>query len=342
MVEFMHSHEALLKITGETRHADRCEEIAFNSLPAAMTPDLRALHYLTAPNLISCDNSGEHDFQNDGTLVSYDPWSYRCCQHNVAFGWPYFAEHLWLATSDNGLAAALYAPCAVTAKVAGGPEVRISEDTAYPFGDCIDFTFRTPSSVLFPLYLRIPGWAGEAEISINGEKFPDKFQPGAYAVICREWKDGDRVKLVFFPKITAKVWKKMGNSVSVRRGPLWFSLKIGEEWRRYGGTDVWPAFEILPVTPWNYGLVLDPDNPEATIVLAVQEPPSGQPFAPEAAPVILKARAKRLLNWKAEGRMVGKIPPGPVDTAEPETEVWLIPMGGARLRIASFPLIARK
>jgi len=342
MVEFMHSDEALLKITGEVRYADRCEEIAFNSLPAAMTPDLRALHYLTAPNLISCDSSGEHDFQNDGTLVSYDPWSYRCCQHNVAFGWPYFAEHLWLATADNGLAAVLYAPSEVTAEVAGGAEVRISEDTAYPFGDSIDFTVWTSAAVRFPLYLRIPDWAGEASITIDGQKTPGKLRPGAYAVISRDWRNGDRVRLSLFPKITVRTWEKMGNSISVRRGPLWFSLKIGEEWKRYGGTDVWPAYEILPTTPWNYGLVLDPDSPAATIILADQKPPAEQPFAPEAAPIVLRARAKRLPQWKAEGRMVGKIPPGPVVSSDSETEVTLIPMGCARLRISSFPLIARK
>ena len=35
--------------------ADRAEEVAFNSLPASMTPDLKGLHYLTAPNMIQLD-----------------------------------------------------------------------------------------------------------------------------------------------------------------------------------------------------------------------------------------------------------------------------------------------
>jgi DUF1680 family protein len=48
MVEMMHSHEMLLGITGEARWADRCEEVTFNSLPAALTPDLKGLHYLRA------------------------------------------------------------------------------------------------------------------------------------------------------------------------------------------------------------------------------------------------------------------------------------------------------
>jgi hypothetical protein len=340
MVEFMHSHEALLKITGDPVHADRCEEIAFNSLPASMTPDLRGLHYLTAPNLISCDSSGEHDFQNEGTLVSYDPWSYRCCQHNVAFGWPYFAEHLWLATADDGLAAALYAPSEVKAKVADGAAVRISEDTAYPFGDQVELTVWTDDDVRFPLYLRIPGWAAEVSISVNGKDLPLKARPGAYAVIRRTWRNADRVRLAFSPEIEVKTWERMKDSVSVRRGPLWFSLEIGEEWKRYGGTDEWPACEILPTTPWNYGLVVDPAHPGESIALTDRKAPDYQPFTPEDAPVVLKAKARLIPDWKAEGRMAGELPPGPVRSAEPDTEVRLIPMGCARLRISSFPLIA--
>ncbi|MDH4198534.1 MAG: glycoside hydrolase family 127 protein, partial [Candidatus Aminicenantes bacterium] len=64
IVEFMASFESLLRVTGDGLWADRCEEMAFNALPASMTPDLKGLHYLTAPNLISCDATGEHDFQN--------------------------------------------------------------------------------------------------------------------------------------------------------------------------------------------------------------------------------------------------------------------------------------
>jgi len=59
MVEMMLSHETLLTISGDPKWADRCEDVAFNSLPAAFTPDLKALHYLTAPNLILCDSQNK-------------------------------------------------------------------------------------------------------------------------------------------------------------------------------------------------------------------------------------------------------------------------------------------
>jgi hypothetical protein len=342
MVEFMYSNESLMKITGDPRYAERCEEIAFNSLPAALTPDLRGLHYLTAPNLISCDSSGEHDFQNGGTLLSYDPWSYRCCQHNFAFGWPYFSEHLWLATQDNGLAAVLYAPSRVSAKVAAGAEVRIDEDTWYPFGDFIDLTVWTNKPVEFPLYLRIPEWCKNPRILVNGEDLKTQAQASSYVILKRTWSNGDQVRLELPQNIEVKTWTKLGNAVSVRRGPLWFSLKIGERWNRYGGTDEWPAFEILPTTSWNYGLALNPANPASTISLTAQKPPAYQPFTPEAAPILLRAKARRIPQWKEEKRMAGEIPASPVRTGEPLEDITLIPMGCARLRIASFPTVLFK
>jgi hypothetical protein len=341
MVEFMASFESLLRITGDPVWADRCEEIAFNSLPAAMTPDLKGLHYLTAPNLISCDSSGEHDFQNGGTLVSYDPWNYRCCQHNVAFGWPYFVEYLWMATADNGLAAVLYAPSSVTAMVGEGTRVGIAEETFYPFDGHAALTISAERPVEFPLYLRLPAWARAVRIEVNGREVEDDFRGGQFAVLKRRWRHGDQVRLEFPLDIKIAHWERIRNAVSVRRGPLWYSLKIGEEWRRYGGTDEWPAYEILPTTPWNYGLVVNEANPGATIRLASQRTPGYQPFQPAAAPVVLRAKARVVPGWQAEGRMVGLVPQSPAEGFGPAEDIELIPMGCARLRISSFPTVKK-
>ncbi len=339
IVEFMASFESLLRVTGDGLWADRCEEMAFNALPASMTPDLKGLHYLTAPNLISCDASGDHDFQNSGTLVSYDPWRYRCCQHNVAFGWPYFAEHLWLATADDGLAAVIYAPSVVRAKVGEGTEVRISEETAYPFGGTVELAVEASADVTFPLYLRLPGWAQESRLSVNGNDLGVFEAGGSFLKVERAWKSGDRVRLEFAQPIRIKAWPNVGDSVSVARGPLWYSLRIGERWNRYGGTDAWPAFEILPTTPWNYGLLVDPSRPDTTIAVAEKKAPVDQPFTPEAAPVVLRAKARRVPAWREGGRMVGLVPLSPAAGEGEVVEVELIPLGCARLRIAQFPVV---
>src|SRR5207248_7841722 len=158
IVEFMHSFEMLTKISGNPVWSDRCEELAFNSLPAALTPDWKGLHYLTCANQVALDKANHAPaIDNGGTMFSYSPFEvYRCCQHNVSHGWPYYAEELWLATPDGGLCASLYSASEVSAKVADGTTVRISEETDYPFSDNITFNVTQAASVKFPLYLRVP------------------------------------------------------------------------------------------------------------------------------------------------------------------------------------------
>ncbi len=339
IVEFMYTNESLLKITGDPKYADRCEDIAFNSFPAAVMPDWKGLHYLTAPNLVQCDKGGEHVFQNGGTMVSYSPWIYRCCQHNVAQGWPYFAEHLWLATQGNGLAAVLYAPCEVTAKVGDGTKVTIVEDTGYPFDERILLKLSCPKSVKFPLHLRIPGWCEGAKLRINGEEQKVDAPGGRYLTIERLWKDGDRVELELPAKVTLSVWEKNANSVSVNRGPLTYSLKIGQEWKRYGGTDRWPEYEVFPTTPWNCGLIVDRENPAASISVVKKGGVRPQPFTLSNAPLEIKARGKRIPNWTLVKNCAGPLQESPVKSDQSAEEITLIPMGCAHLRISSFPTI---
>lgn len=339
IVEFMYTNESLLKITGDSVYADRVENITFNSFPASMAPDLRSLHYLTAPNLVQCDSSPDHVFQNERTMASFSPWIYRCCQHNVAQGWPYYAEHLWLGTAGNGLAAVLYAPCEVKAKVADGTEITISEDTGYPFGDEINFTIWTPRSVRFPLTLRIPHWCEEARIYINDETVDADAEAGSYTLIERIWNNEDRVRLELPMKINLTVWEKMKNSVSVNRGPLTYSLKIGEEWRKYGGTDEWPEYEVFPTTPWNYGLIVDRENPESSFEVSTRSWIAYQPFEPNSAPIEFHGKGKRIPNWTLISKCAGELQQSPVRSDEPVEDIALIPMGCARLRISSFPTI---
>jgi hypothetical protein len=343
MVEFMHSFEMLTKISGNPVWSDRCEEMAFNSLPAALTPDQKGLHYLTCANQVQLDSKNKSPgVENSGTMFSYSPYEvYRCCQHNVSHGWPYFAEELWLATADRGLCASLYAASEVTAKVGEGVSVSIVEQTDYPFDSSIDFAISTKEPVKFPLYVRIPGWAETAGLKVNGEQISLKTEPLRYARLERVWRNGDRVQLELPMRITVRRWAKNNHAASVDYGPLTFALKIGERWSRYGGTDAWPEMEVFPTTPWNYGLVLDEKNPAKSFqVVRKKGPLPEQPFTPETAPIQIKAKARKIPGWKQDPLgLVGKLQPSPVSSDQPLETITLVPMGAARLRISSFPVI---
>jgi DUF1680 family protein len=343
MVEFMHSDEMLARITGDPVWLDRAEDVAFNSLPAAMTPDLKGLHYLTAPNQVQLDRSSKAPMvQNDGDMFSYNPYQYRCCQHNVAFGWPYYAESLWMATPEGGLAAALYAPSRVTAKVAGGTTVQIAEETGYPFTGDVRLSFAVASPVRFPLVLRTPGWSGTPSLMVNGKSVAVSASGCGWLTVDRQWRSGDRVTIHFPMKLVVARWEANRDSVSVQRGPLTYSLKIGENWKAYA-TEGWPAYEVYPTSAWNYGLILDANRPEASIRVAKEtKQVAGQPFAQATAPIELKMKARRIPAWKQEANgMVGELPQSPAASSDPVEEITLIPMGCARLRISAFPVVPR-
>jgi hypothetical protein len=130
--------------------------------------------------------------------------------------------------------------------------------------------------------------------------------------------------------------------VSVDRGPLTYSLAIGEKWERYGGTEQWSEWQVTPKTAWNYGLVFDEKDPGKSFEV-VKKKWDGivKPANPLGRyDVELKAKAKKVPNWTADAKgAVNPLQPSPVKSDEPTETVTLIPMGEARLRISAFPVI---
>lgn len=354
-VEEMASDEIMMRITGDPKWADQCEDIAFNSYPAAVMPDFKALRYITCPNHTVSDAQNHHPgIDNRGPFLAMNPFSSRCCQHNHAQGWPYYSEHLVMATPDNGLVAALYASCTVKAKVAQGKEVVLKEVTKYPFEEHISFVVEAPEAVYFPFYLRIPGWANDAEVTINGKSEKIKPVSGQYVRIEREWKNGDRVELVLPMKLTMRIWQVNKNSVSVNYGPLTLSLKIGEEYKKKDskataigdskwqvGADAenWPSYEIHASTPWNYALVLGEKNPLADFkVMRKTWPEDDFPFTPDNVPLEVIAFGRQIPSWGIDQYgLCGVLPHENAPKMKDKEKITLIPMGAARLRISAFP-----
>ncbi|KUL65782.1 hypothetical protein ADL28_05285 [Streptomyces violaceusniger] len=337
IVEFMASHELLTRITGDPVWADRCEDLAFNMLPAALDPQGTGTHYITSANSIDLNNAvkSQGQFQNGFAMQSYQPGvdQYRCCPHNYGMGWPYFAEELWLATPDKGLAASLYAACQVSAKVAGGTTVTFTEDTDYPFDETIRLTLSTREKVAFPLHLRVPGWCENPRIEVNGRAVAAGSGP-AFVKVDRSWTDGDVVTIRLPQRTTLRTWSGQHDPVSVDHGPLTYSLRIGEDFVRYAGTDTFPEYAVHATTPWNYGL-----TPGALPVLTRDDGPlAANPFTHEGTPVRMTAQARRISEWVSDDeRVVTPLQQSPARADTPAETVTLIPMGAARLRITCFP-----
>ena len=337
MVELAKTWYHLGETTGDALYADRTEDIMLNHFPAAQTPDLKALHYITASNQPQLDAGENHDLYNRGRQVCYSPWIYRCCQHNVAMGWPWYVRNLWKASADNGLVAWMYGASTVRATVNKGVEVTVDQESDYPFDGAVRLTLHTESAVAFPLYLRVPGWCAEPVVSINGQDCELTGQ-GGYIRVERTWSDGDCLELDLPMQIALTRWPRNG-SLSVDRGPLSYSLWIAERWQHCGGDDAWPEWEVFPASAWNYGLEVDPDNPRATISVTETRPVGDQPWTLESAPIELTAQGRRIAGWGLTDETVDPLQDSPIASDAPLEDLTLVPLGCARLRIACFPRI---
>ncbi len=341
VVEYMFSLETLLKISGSPLFADALEKAAYNALPAQSKPDFTGRQYYQQANQIACDTSW-HNFNvmyhNTSTLFGLDN-GYGCCTANYHQGWPKYTDNLWYATEDNGLAALMYAPCEVTAKVAHNVQVTFNEETNYPFTGDVKFTYTKGPAVNFPLQLRIPRWCDNASIVINGKEY-NKPKADTIITISRRWKQGDIVVLNMPMKIRLTHWYK--RAAVVQRGPLVYSLKIEGNWKKITGKGKYATYSVEPENHWNYALlrknVEHPDSSFQVKFLGVK----GQPWEVKNAPIEITTTAKRDPNWKRYGGSAGPLPYTPY--WEPEKlntqvqKITLIPYGCTTLRITEFPV----
>ncbi|MBI5008217.1 MAG: glycoside hydrolase family 127 protein, partial [Bacteroidia bacterium] len=174
-----------------------------------------------------------------------------------------------------------------------------------------------------------------------------------------KWKDGDRITLQI--PMNIRYERRYNNSVSMIRGPLYFSLRMEKEYKSvkinydnfaFKGSIDW---EIYPKSPWNYGLLIDMRNPMRGIKLEEKEVGS-LPFSDRGdmlwsedsvkyiasqtdAPLIIRARGIRIPSWTIKNNSADVPPLSPVRPEGDPEIIELVPYGCARLRITEFPVM---
>lgn len=341
-VEMMYSLEEMLKISGDIRWADWLERVAYNALPTQASDDYLTHQYFQQVNQIACTrerrNFVTEHYGTDNVFGLLN--GYPCCACNMHQGWPKFTRNLWYAARGGGLVAMLYAPCTVTTD-AGGKKVTLVEDTFYPFDGTVRVTVRLDkkcSRVQLPLEFRIPSWCREAAAEYKGKT--EKAIGGTILKINEKWKDGDTIVLSFPMDITTSQW--YDRSTVVERGPLVYALKMNEVWTRkeFHGADreqYGPYYyEVTSDSRWNYGLRA---SDYEFSVLEVHPYDGTWPWSVAGAPVILKAKAVELPDWKEYNGSAGPVAYFTEDGNDTGGTAWieLIPYGCTTLRIAEFP-----
>ncbi|WP_309119439.1 beta-L-arabinofuranosidase domain-containing protein [Paenibacillus sp.] len=335
VVEYMYTLEHLVRIFGDGWYGDILERVAYNALPATISADWTSHQYVQQVNQIKCTKEHRNWTENrdDANMFGLEP-NFGCCTANMHQGWPKFAARLWMGAPDGGVALIAYAPCAVNTEVAGGVDATFEVRTEYPFRDAVEIEVRPSRACRFPLKLRMPAWCGRPQVRVNGADVALDIVSG-FATVEREWAPGDRVTVSLPMEVALE--KRANDAVGVTRGPLVYALPLPERWSRRSGNLPFADWEIVPApgAAWNYGLTAGGKSGAFAVEEAeVRE----QPYLAEQAPVRLKARAKRVAQWREELNSAGELPPSPVASTEAEEEIVLVPYASAKLRIAEFPV----
>ncbi|MBR4166624.1 MAG: glycoside hydrolase family 127 protein [Bacteroidales bacterium] len=354
-VEMMFSLEEMLRITGDPHWADYLERVAYNALPTQVTDDFTARQYFQQVNQIECTRNTMRNFStphDDTDQVFGILNGYPCCTCNMHQGWPKFTQNLWYATDDGGLAALVFAPSNVEAVVADGVKVNVKEETFYPFDEevrlTVSFPDRKVKGAFFPVKFRIPSWCSEPVVKVNGSPVDLTMVAGEIVSLRRNWTKGDVVTIELPMKVSCGEW--YDRAAVIERGPLVYALKMQENWTRkefkpeervrYGE---W-YYEVTSPSKWNYCLSRrdvstgDPDG-----VFKVERTGADRnlyPWNVANAPLVIRCRAREMLDWTAYRGSAGQIPYFTQQGSNlgGEETIELIPYGCTTLRIAEFPV----
>jgi uncharacterized protein len=353
----------VLLATGDAQFADLIERATFNALPGAVSKDFKQLQYFSSANQILASNTA-------CPRIALTRLSYRaahdteCCAGNVNRAMPNYVARMWLRT-DDGVTAALYGPSILNTTVNGQP-LSITQDTDYPFRDTITFKVQTAQPATFALGLRIPSWCKSASVAINGVPANLACPPSSFASLHREFRDADTVVLHLPMSVQFADWFD-GRGVSVERGPLTYSLKIGE--KRVESTEDppaikpilkgntiagFPALEFFPATEWRYGLDAALKNSPDKFTV-IESPMTDNSFLGDTVPVRIEVPLRALPQWEAAWQPVLNPPPAHLksspqnpaalpDDAELQQAgdlktMTLVPYGSTYLRLTTLPVI---
>ncbi len=339
------------RVQGSRTWGDRMERAFFNAGAAPAARDFKTMCYYQSPNRIQsaaqpCEQPNSPGPEGNRFHPLGCP-TVLCCVGNINRIIPNFIIHMWMATNDNGLAATLYGPCTVTARVGAGITVRIATETDYPFGETIRMTIAPQSPVEFPLYLRVPGWCEGARITLNGAPIAATPDGRGFARIARVWGNADKVSIVL--PMRARVVRGYETEFpSANREYFGFEPPQLFEHRRlpYASVVYGPLLFSLPIpevdsnTPvkgarWQFAIDTDARRKDSGIEVVRHPMPLHWDW-PADAPIVLEAPAQAF-DWRPTDAQA--LPDGPVAGAAPEA-IRLVPYGCTKFRISMFPVTA--
>jgi DUF1680 family protein len=276
-------NERLFRLSGSAKYYDVIERTLYNALLSGISLEGTEFFY---PNPLESD--AQFAF-NKGSCTR-SPWfDCSCCPTNLMRFIP-CVPNLVYASDDAGN---LYVNLFISSEAsvtAGGNNIRISQESDYPWSGTIRLTVKSDKPDPFTLKLRIPGWAQnevtpgglysyadnrEASfgISVDGRKVAGELCNG-YATIRRSWDKGAEVEITLPMQVRQVVARKeaadLGNLTCLERGPLVYCAEEKDNAACFDQIAISPGdnykVEYRPETLGGVNVITSAASPGATFI----------------------------------------------------------------------------
>lgn len=227
---FWQHRMALLK--GQAKYADVMELALYNGVLSGISISGDKFFY-------------ENPLSSKGGQ-SRRPWiGLSCCPSNLARLIPQVGGLAYGVGEDLAIVN-LYMAGEVSLKLNNGANIKLVQQTQYPWEGRVGLTVSPEKAVTFDLCLRIPRWARgcpvpsdlyrfadtkplQTKLTINGESVDATPRADGYVHIKREWKSGDRIELEL-PMPIQRVYshdkvKENQGKVALMRGPIVYCIE---------------------------------------------------------------------------------------------------------------------
>jgi DUF1680 family protein len=171
---------SLMRATGESVYGDSMETVLYNTILGArpIRRDGVSFYY--------------SDYNMDGQKADYSQ-KWPCCSGTF----PQITADYGISSyfrSPRGVYVNLFVPSRVSWKQ-GSARVSLTQQTSYPESNETSLQLKLDRPEKFVVALRVPAWAGAGTaIRVNGKAANVAVQPGNWARIERNWKNGDRIE----------------------------------------------------------------------------------------------------------------------------------------------------
>jgi hypothetical protein len=159
------------------------------------------------------------DYNNDGSKT-YHPDKWTCCTGTFAQITADYGISAYFGDS-KGIYINLYVPSRLTWS-RGREVIAFTQETNYPHHPSTRISIDAAIASIFPIYLRIPAWAGpKTTVAVNGKRVLVSPTPGQFARLNGVWKTGDRIEIEFdMPTVLEAVDPQHPDLVALVHGPL--------------------------------------------------------------------------------------------------------------------------